>query len=74
MTTAITLARLRDLRLGGMAHALERQLEQGGTYEALPFLESWPCWSNRNAWSGSTANRSVRKIGTLQTARHGPGH
>jgi len=39
MTTAITLARLRDLRLGGMAHALERQLEQGGTYEALPFLE-----------------------------------
>ncbi len=39
MTTAITLARLRDLRLGGMAHALERQLEQGGTYDALPFLE-----------------------------------
>lgn len=32
MTTAITLARLRDLRLGGMAQALERQLEQGGTY------------------------------------------
>jgi len=39
MTTAITLARLRDLRLGGMAQALERQLEQGGTYDALPFLE-----------------------------------
>jgi DNA replication protein DnaC len=39
MTTAITLARLRDLRLGGMAQALERQLEQVGTYDALPFLE-----------------------------------
>jgi DNA replication protein DnaC len=39
MTTAITLARLRDLRLGGIAQALERQLEQIGTYEALPFLE-----------------------------------
>lgn len=39
MTTAITLARLRDLRLGGIAQALERQLEQIGTYDALPFLE-----------------------------------
>lgn len=39
MTTAITIARLRDLRLGGMAQALQRQLEQVGTYDALPFLE-----------------------------------
>lgn len=39
MTTTITLARLRELRLGAMAQALERQLEQVGTYEALPFLE-----------------------------------
>ncbi len=39
MTTAITLSRLRDLRLGGMAQALERQLEQVSTYEVLPFLE-----------------------------------
>ena len=39
MTTALTLARLRDLRLGGMAQALERQQEQIGTYDALPFLE-----------------------------------
>ena len=39
MTTTITLTRLRDLRLGGMAQALERQLEQVGTYDALPFLE-----------------------------------
>ena len=28
MTTTITLARLRDLRLGGMAQALERQQER----------------------------------------------
>lgn len=39
MTTAITLARLRDLRLGGMAQALERQQKQTGTYDALPFPE-----------------------------------
>ena len=39
MTTAITLARLRDLRLSGMAQALQRQLEQVSTYDALPFLE-----------------------------------
>ena len=39
MTTAITLARLRDLRLSGMAEALARQLEQIGTYDALSFLE-----------------------------------
>ena len=39
MTTAITLARLRDLRLSGMAQALQRQLEQVDTYDALSFLE-----------------------------------
>jgi DNA replication protein DnaC len=39
MTTAITLARLRDLRLSGMAQALERQQEQIGTYDALPFQD-----------------------------------
>ena len=39
MTTTMTLARLRDLRLGGMAQALERQQEQLGTYDGLPFTE-----------------------------------
>ena len=39
MTTTLTLARLRDLRLGGMAQALEQQQEQVGTYDALSFLE-----------------------------------
>lgn len=39
MTTAITFERLRDLRLGGMAQALQQQLEQVGTYDALPFQE-----------------------------------
>ncbi len=39
MTTAITLNRLRELRLSGIAEALEQQLEQVGTYEALPFIE-----------------------------------
>jgi DNA replication protein DnaC len=34
-----TLAQLRQLKLGGMAAALQTQLEQVGTYEALPFVE-----------------------------------
>lgn len=33
------LAQLRQLKLGGMADALQTQLEQVGTYEALPFIE-----------------------------------
>ena len=39
MTATITLARLRDLRLGAMAQALERQQEQVGTYDGLAFTE-----------------------------------
>jgi len=39
MTTTITLTRLRDLRLSGMAQALDRQQQQVGTYDALPFME-----------------------------------
>lgn len=38
MTTQ-TLAQLRQLKLGGMAAALQTQLEQVGTYEGLPFVE-----------------------------------
>jgi DNA replication protein DnaC len=37
--TATTHARLRQLKLGGMAVALQQQLEQGGTYEGLSFIE-----------------------------------
>lgn len=38
MTTQ-TLAQLRQLKLGGMAHALQNQLEQVGAYEGLAFTE-----------------------------------
>jgi hypothetical protein len=38
MTTQ-TLAALRQLKLGGMANALQSQLEQIGTYEGLAFTE-----------------------------------
>ena len=38
-TTTHTLARLRDLRLNGMATALTQQTEQPGAYEDLPFLD-----------------------------------
>jgi DNA replication protein DnaC len=34
-----TLMQLRQLKLGGMAHALQTQLEQVGTYEGLSFIE-----------------------------------
>ncbi len=37
--TAQTMAQLRQLKLGGMATALQTQLEQVGTYEGLPFVE-----------------------------------
>ncbi len=38
MTTQ-TLRQLRQLKLGGMANALQTQLEQVGAYEGLPFIE-----------------------------------
>jgi DNA replication protein DnaC len=37
--TAETMTALRQLKLGGMAHALQGQLEQVGTYEGLDFTE-----------------------------------
>lgn len=37
--TAQTLSALRQLKLGGMANALQNQLEQVGTYEGLAFNE-----------------------------------
>jgi DNA replication protein DnaC len=37
--TAQTLHQLRELKLGGMASALEQQLQQTDTFEGLPFVE-----------------------------------
>jgi len=37
--TAQTITALRQLKLGGMANALQNQLEQVGTYEGLAFTE-----------------------------------
>jgi DNA replication protein DnaC len=34
-----TITQLRQLKLGGMAAALQTQLEQVGTYESLAFIE-----------------------------------
>ncbi len=39
MSTIKTLTRLRDLKLGGMAAALEHQQNQLGTYDELSFTE-----------------------------------
>ena len=38
MNTQI-MTQLRQFKLGGMAVALQTQLEQVGTYESLPFIE-----------------------------------
>ena len=37
--TIQTLVQLRDLKLSGMATALEQQLQQVDIFEALPFIE-----------------------------------
>ena len=37
--TQQTLARLREMKLGGMAAALQQQQEQAGTYDSLSFIE-----------------------------------
>ncbi len=37
--TQQTLARLREMKLGGMAAALQQQQEQVGTYDSLSFIE-----------------------------------
>jgi len=37
--TQQTLNQLRELKLGGMASALQNQLEHIGTYESLSFIE-----------------------------------
>ena len=39
MSLQQTLSRLRELRLGAMAVALERQVEQPATYDDLSFTE-----------------------------------
>ena len=39
MSLSLTLSRLRELRLGAMAKALERQLEQSSTYDDLSFTD-----------------------------------
>ena len=37
--TQQTLTRLRNLKLTGMADAVQQQLEHASTYEGLPFIE-----------------------------------
>ncbi len=38
--TQQALTRLRNLKLTGMADAVQQQLEQASTYEGLPFIRS----------------------------------
>lgn len=45
--TAQTITALRQLKLGGMATALQGQLEQVGTYEGLAFDERLALLVNR---------------------------
>lgn len=48
MTTQ-TLSQLRQLKLGGMADALQTQMEQVGTYEGLPFIERFDLLLNQES-------------------------
>ena len=54
MTTQ-TLTALRQLKLGGMANALQSQLEQIGTYEGWPLPSASRCWSIANSSNAITA-------------------
>ena len=63
--TQQTLARLRELKLSGMAAGLEQQLTQISTYEGLSFIERLGLLAEqehlmreqrkRNAWLGVIA-------------------
>ncbi len=50
MTTQ-TLSQLRQLKLSGMADALQTQLDQVGTYEGLPFLERFNLLLSQESFS-----------------------
>lgn len=63
--TAQTLAQLRQLKLGGMAAALQTQLEQVGTYEGLPFVERLTLLVEHECMSREQRRqaRSIRQAG-----------
>ena len=69
MTTTLTLARLHDLRLSGMAQALTQQQEQSSTYEALPFLERLGLLVEQECLVRD--QRTVQDIRTGSSARRG---
>ena len=58
MNTHNTLEQLRKLQLGGMAEALQMQLEQVGTYADLAFTERLDCCWTTNVNVDSSANSS----------------
>ena len=60
-----TMIQLRQLKLGGMAHALQTQLEQVGTYEGLPFIERLDLLLEHESLS-----REQRKQGRLVRQAH----
>lgn len=54
MSSSSLTARLRELKLGGMAAALQTQLDQVGTYEALAFTERLALLLDQEALSRDT--------------------
>ena len=54
-----TLSQLRQLKLTGMAGALQTQQEQPGTYQGLAFAERLQLRSTRKPKSSNSGNRSA---------------
>lgn len=54
-----TMTQLRQLKLGGMANALQTQLEQVGTYEGLAFIERLSLLLEQENLPVSNANKNA---------------
>ena len=59
MSLSLILSRLRELRLGAMAQALERQLEQREHMTICLLPREWVCW-----WNNVLRERGVGSIGS----------
>lgn len=78
--TQQTLTRLRNLKLTGMADAVQQQLEQARAYEGLPFIERLSLlveheqlsWEQRNnlGWSSRQGSNSRPRCRSWTTSQH----
>jgi DNA replication protein DnaC len=69
MSAIKTLTRLRDLKLGGMAAALEHQQNQPGTYDELSFTERLELLLDRECQTREQHRRNLKKAQVAQLAQ-----